>query len=144
MTAIQSATPYLPSSGGTVTGNVTIGGHLQFTAPSPTAAVASGAGSTPPAAVLVTGSNDGAGSITWGTGTLPNTQAQVTVTFGSAWMIPGGGAPHIVVSPQNSATAALGIFPSGASPTGFNLGVQSAPAASQGNTTYSFSYIVTG
>ena len=144
MAAIQSATPYLALSGGTVTGNITVGGHLQFTAPFPAIAIAGGAGTSPPAPVLVTGSNDGAGTITGGTGTAPNTQPQVAVTFGAAWVIPGGGAPHIVLSSNNSATEALGIFASGASPTGFSIGLVTAPAAGQGNTTYSVSYVVTG
>ena len=150
MTAIQSATPYLALSGGTVTGPVTVGGnitengHLQFGASIPQLAIAAGAGTNPPSPVLVTGSNDCAGAITWGTGTTPNTQVQVSVTFATPWVIPGGGAPHICVTAQNAATAALGIYASGASPTGFALGVQTAPAAGQTSGTYSFNYIVLG
>ena len=144
MTAIQSATPYLALTGGSVTGNITENGHLQFGGTIPGLAVAAGAGTSPPAPVLVTGSNDCAGAITWGTGTSPNTQVQLTVTFSAPFVIPGGGAPHIVVCAANAATAALNIFHSGASPTGFSLGVVSAPAASQGNTVYSFNYVVMG
>lgn len=146
MSAIQSATPYLALTGGTVTGNITDNGHLQFGGTTPGVAIAAGAGSSPPtpAVVLASGSNDCAGAITWGTGTAPNTQAQLTVTFSTPFVIPGGGAPHIVLCAANSATAALNIFHSGASPTGFNVGVVTAPAASQANTTYSFTYVVLG
>ena len=144
LAAIASAPPYLALSGGTVTGNITENGHLQFGSSAPGIAIAAGAGTSPPSPVLVTGSNDCAGAITWGTGTSTNTQVQVTITFATPWVIPGGGAPHICVTAQNAATAALGIYASGASPTGFQLGVQSAPAASQSNGTYSFNYIVLG
>ena len=141
---MQGPLNFVPVGGGTYTGDVTIAAHLQFSSPTPSAAISAGAGSGAPAPVIVTGSNDGAGTINWGTGSGPNTQKQLTLTFGRPFVIPGGGAPHIVVSPQNAATAALGIFPSGASPTGYNLGVQNAPSAGQGSSTYSFSYIVTG
>ena len=144
MAAIQSPTPYLALSGGTVTGNITDNGHLHFGGTVPGIAPAAGAGSSPPPPVLTTGSNDCAGAITWGTGLSPNTQVQLTVTFSTPFVIPGGGAPHIVLCAANAATAALNIFHSGASPTGFNVGVVTAPAASQGNTTYSFTYVVLG
>lgn len=134
----------------TTTGTVSVGsdlnvsGHMAYLAPTPGAAAGGNAGTGPPAPVVPTGSNDGSGIITFGTGTLPAAGVLVVVTFGKAWTVPGGGAPHVVVSPQNSATQALGVFPSGISPTGFNLSSASAPAASQGNTVYSFAYHVFG
>lgn len=128
-----------------MTGNVTVNGHMQYGASAPGVAAAAGAGTSPPAPVIATGSNDCGGTISWGTGTSPNTQSQLTITFSSAWVIPGGGGPHVVLTPGNSATAALGaMFVTGISPTAFQVNVPTAPAASQGNTTYQFSYMVAG
>ncbi len=146
MTAIQSATPYLALSGGALTGNLTIDGnaHLMFTGTAPSAVAGSNAGTSPPNPVVVTGSNDPAGTVTFGTGTLPASGVMVAVTFNQAWVIPGGGAPHIVISPINVATQALNIYVSGASPTGFNLSCVNAPSAGQANTVYGFSFVVMG
>ena len=143
--------PWLPLSGGTITGNVTltnasltVNQHIHGGGTAPALAMGAGAGTSPPAPVLTTGSTDLGGTITWGTGTSPNTQTQLTITFGRPWTIPGGGGPHVVLTPNNSATAALTLFVSGISPTGFNVGVVTAPAAAQGNTTYSLCYSVMG
>lgn len=144
MAVIVSATPYLGLSGGTITGNLTVNGHVQYGASAPAVAASAGAGTNPPSPVAVTGSNDCAGAITWGTGTLPNTQAQLSVTFNTAWVIPGGGGPHVNVTPTNAATQALGLYVTGISPTGFQVNVASAPAASQGSSTYSFCYSAAG
>lgn len=133
-----------------ITGTLSVGsdlnvsGHMAYLAPAPGATAGGNAGTSPPAPVVPQGTNDGSGVITFGTGTLPAAGVLVVVTFGKAWVVPGGGAPHVVVSPQNTVTQALGIFPSGISPTGFNLSSASAPAASQGNTVYSFAYHVFG
>lgn len=144
MTAIQTATPSLALSGGTVTGNLTINGHVQYGSTAPGVVAAAGAGSSPPAPVVTTGSNDCGGTVTWGTGTAPSTQAQLTFTFAAAWVIPGGGGPHVTVTPINAATQALGLYVSGISPTGFNVNVATAPAASQASTVYQFCYTATG
>lgn len=140
----MSATPYLALTGGTLTGNLTINGHIQYGASAPAVAASAGAGTNPPSPVITTGSNDCGGTITWGTGTSPNTQAQLTVTFSSAWVIPGGGGPHVNVTPINAATQALGLYISGISPTGFNVNVATAPAASQGASVYQFCYSAEG
>lgn len=143
-------TGFLPLTGGTVTGaltvtgNITENGHLQYGGTTPGVAAGGQAGGSPPAPVLVTGSNDGAGQITFGTGTTPVAGTMVAVTFNTAWVIPGGGAPHIVITPSNAVTQALGIYVSGLSPVGFNLSCANAPAASQANSTYSFAYVVMG
>lgn len=147
-TALNPA--FLPLAGGTLTGpltvngNVTDNGHLQFGGQTPGAAAGANAGTTPPAPVLTTGSNDGAGNVTFGTGTTPASGTMVQMTFNTAWVIPGGGAPHILVTAANAATAALGLYVSGMSPTGFGVSCTTAPAASQGNTTYQFNYVVAG
>jgi hypothetical protein len=44
----------------------------------------------------------------------------------------------------NDAAAALIPFPSSISTTGFNIAFHTAPAASQGGTTYAVEYIVIG
>lgn len=144
MAAIQSATPFLPLSGGSVTGNINISGHIQAGGTTPVAAAGGQAGGTPPAPVVVTGANDQGGAITFGTGTTPVAGAMVQVTFNTPWVIPGGGTPHVVVTAQNALTQALGLFVSGLSPTGFILSCVNAPAASQANTTYSFAFVAMG
>lgn len=144
MTNVASPTPYLALSGGTVTGNVTVNGHLQFGGTAPNAAAGGNAGGSPPAPVVDTGANDAAGHITFGTGTLPAAGTLAQVTFNTPWVIPGGGAPHITVTPLNAATEALGLYISGSSPTGFGIAAVNAPAASQANTTYSVAYVVMG
>jgi hypothetical protein len=130
--------------GGTYTGSVNFARHIHGTVTLPTLAVSAGAGSNPPTPAVTTGSTDLGGTITWGTGTSPNTQTQLAVTFGVPWTIPGGGGPHVVVTPINSATQALGLYVSGISPTGFNVNVASSPAAGQGASTYQFCYSVMG
>lgn len=135
---------FVPSTGGTFTGSVSFGRHVHGVTTVVAVAAAGGAGTSPPAPVVTGGSTDLGGTVTWGTGTSPNSQAQLTVTFGVPWTIPGGGGPHVVLTPLNSATQALGLFVSGVSPTGFNVYAAVAPAASQGASTYQFSYHVIG
>ena len=117
-------------------------GHIQVTQglTALTAVAGGNAGTSPPVPVVPVGTNDAAGTITFGTGTGPSAGVLVAVTFAVPWVVPGGGAPHLIVQPINSATQALGIFHSGVSPTGFNLSSANAPAAGQGNTVYQFSY----
>jgi hypothetical protein len=105
----------------------------------PVLAMAAGAGTTPPAAVLGT-SNDQAGLITFGTGTSPAAGDQVTVTFGTAY----AAAPNtIILTPANSATAAKApLYVASITASGFTVGLANAPAASQANTVYAFSYLV--
>lgn len=124
--------------------SLTVGGHWHGGTLVPAAAAGSGAGTSPPAPVVTQGSTDLAGTITFGTGTGPSGGTLVTVTFGRAWVIPGGGAMHVVLTPNNSATAALTIFASGKNPTAFSLSSVTTPAASQSNSTYSFDYVAVG
>jgi hypothetical protein len=150
MTFVQNPTQYLPLTGGSVTGaisatgNVTSGGHIQGTGTAPTATAGSNAGTSPPAPVVVQGSTDVGGQITFGTGTTPAAGNMVSVTFATPWVIPGGGAPHVVVSASNAASRALNFYTTGLSPVGFILACAVAPAAGQGNTTYSFAYVAMG
>ena len=134
----------------TVTGNVSaqadlnLTGHLNDLGITPTVNAGGQAGTTPPAPVVPQGTNDDSGLISFGTGTTPAAGVMVAITFATAWVVPGGGAPHIVLTEQNLATKNLGLFVTGTSPTGFNVSCVNAPAASQGNTTYQFSYHVRG
>jgi hypothetical protein len=134
----------LPAAGGTVTGNLTVNAHLQFGGQTPQAVAGGQAGSSPPSPVMTTGSNDGAGNVTFGSGTGPTTGTQVAVTYFTPWVIPGGGAPHIVITPTNAASQALGLYISGMSPTGFNISSAGTPAATQSNSTYSVNFISFG
>ncbi len=125
-------------------GSINVGGHWHGTTLIPTAAAGANAGTSPPAPVVTQGTTDLAGTITFGTGSGPAAGLLVTVTFGRAWTIPGGGAMHVALTPNNAATQALGIWCSNKSPTAFSLSTANAPAASQGNTVYSFDFIAVG
>ncbi len=115
----------------------------QFTANStagtgaPTVAAGANAGTTPPAPVLVAGSTDARGRVTFGTGATPAAGAMVVVTFSNAYST----AP-IVVATQGTAVGA-GAYVASVSTTGFTFGFTTAPTASQANTVYAFNYQVT-
>lgn len=125
-------------------GTLQANGHLQVNGQVPAAAAGTAAGGSPPAPVLLTGTNDNAGTLTFGTGSAPSAGQLVLVTFAIAWAISGGGAPHIVISPENSVTASLVPFVGVRSTTQFSFNTVNAPAAAQANTVYSFSYVVIG
>lgn len=135
---------FVPSTGGVFTGSVSFARHIHGTVTTVAVTASGGAGTSPPDPVVTAGSTDLGGTVTWGTGTTPNTQAQLAVAFGAAWTIPGGGGPHVVIEPLNSATQALGLYVSGVSPTGFNVYAAVAPTGGQSAGTYQFSYIVMG
>ena len=123
---------------------ISTNGHMDLYGQTPAAAAGANAGGSPPAPVVATGCNDGAGTITFGTGSAPAAGVMVTVTFGHTWSVTGGGAPHIVVTPNNAVTQALGLYAVRSGATGWNLSAANAPAAGQANTVYSFSYHVIG
>jgi hypothetical protein len=126
-------------------GTVTISGHLQMQGSPVTAAAGLAAGTGPPSPVVTTGANDGAGAITFGTGTSPAAGRLVVVTFAKTWVIPHPGIlPHPVIVPGNAPTALLSLYVTRVLTTGFEVGAANAPAASQANTVYSFLYQVQG
>jgi hypothetical protein len=127
-------------------GSVTVQGHFQSRSSPVAVAAGAQAGTGAPAPALEAGCNDGAGAITFGTGTGPAAGEQVAVTFSKQWVIPGGGNPHIVVCPYNQATAAIGLLvpKNKITAAGFSVSAANAPAAGQANTVYAFSYIVMG
>lgn len=117
------------------------GGHFADSGgTAPSAAAGANAGGSPPAPVVVGGSNDIRGQITFGTGTAPAAGAMVAVTFATAY----SAAPFVLVSPSNAQAASLQICAVSVSTTGFTLSTNDAPAASQANTTYAFNYWVIG
>ena len=119
-------------------------GHPVVTAP--TAAAGSSAGGSPPAPVITPGSSDLRGNLTFGTGTTPAAGAQVVVTFGTPFSSPLGqnalANPIVMLTPGNAATAVLDLCAITVTQTGFTISCNTAPTASQGNTTYSVNWAV--
>ncbi len=98
-------------------------------------------GTTPPSPTFsLIGGTDVRGSVKFGSGGSPSSGDQVSVTFAEAY----ANAPMVVVTPQNADTAALGVYVSGGSTTGFNIATQNAPSASQSGSTYIVAFIVIG
>ena len=104
--------PFVPLSGGDMTGDLNSAAHFQVNGGIiPTVAAGNKAGVSPPVPLLVTGANDVAGEISFGTGTSPGLGGRlVVVTFGKVWAIPGGGNVHVVISPSNAAAAGLNLY----------------------------------
>jgi hypothetical protein len=103
----------------------------------PTVAAGANAGTTPPVPVLVAGSNDSRGRVTFGTGATPAAGAMVTVTFSN----PYAAIPFVIVA-QGTATGSGAIYVSNVTAAGFTVGFTTAPTASQANTVYGFNYQV--
>jgi hypothetical protein len=98
-------------------------------------------GTTPPSPTFSsTGGTDVRGIVRFGSGTSPSSGDQISVTFSNAY----SNAPIVMITPQNAATAALGLYVSSVSTTGFNIAAQNASTASQSGTTYSASFIIIG
>lgn len=121
----------------TIGGDVGILGHFgSLSQNAPTAAAGANAGTSPPVPAK-TGCTDISGQITFGTGTVPAAGDQCDVTFNTAY----ANAPKVVLTPINSATAALNLYVT-STVNGFNVSCVNAPSASQANTVYGFTYIV--
>lgn len=106
--------------------------------PSVAMGAASGAGG--PGAVPV--GNSSCGIITFGTGTTPTPGGMMVVTYERPYVNnPAGWVTPVTISSINSNTAALRPYclPSN---TGFIMGFEGTPAASQPINTYGFSYTV--
>lgn len=104
----------------------------------PGAAAGANAGTGPPAPVVVAGSNDSRGQITFGTGTGPAAGPMVVVTFAVAY----GSTPLVVLTAINGQTQNIGPFLGAAGTTSFTMSTAGIPAASQGNTIYGFNYLI--
>jgi hypothetical protein len=130
-------TTYLFEDSFVTGGDLTTLGHLGSASQNaPTAAAGANAGTSPPAPVK-TGCTDISGKITFGTGTGPGAGAQVVTTFNVAY----ANAPKVVLTPINSASAALN-FHVATTTTTFTVSCVNAPSASQANTVYGFFYHV--
>jgi len=108
-------------------------GHMTITAEgSPTVA---------PSAVVYSSSvtgDDGAGVVTFGTGSAPGTDAQFTVTFANPWLV----APKTIsLTPYSASAVACGLYISAMSDTSFTVSAANVPAAS---TTFQVGYRVIG
>ncbi len=126
----------------------TISGNWKRAGDLVSAAAGANAGASPPAPVI-NNSSDGSGYISFGTGTVPAAGAQVAVTF--AHVITGTPVPCVVVCwslPAAGSTTLGGcsavVQGTNGAWTGFIVYSTGAPAASQANTTYAFSYVVIG
>jgi hypothetical protein len=86
------------------------------------------------ASVSVTG-DDSAGTITITTGSGATAGVLANLTFANAY----GATPHIVISPDNNATAAAEGFQSSPSTTGFSISAHQGISPSG---TYIFDYVV--
>lgn len=120
-----------------VTGTLTLAGHLSISGQTPGVSALSGAG--PGAGASVEGT-DSAGTVTINTGTIPNFSTPfpgaqlVTINFKSAYPR----VPHIVITPIGQSTGALEYFII-KSATGFIIGTASKPASA---TSYAFDFWV--
>jgi hypothetical protein len=85
----------------------------------------------------VTG-NDSRGKVTFGSGSGPTSGAQVNVTFASSNAYVA--TPYVVLTPLNSATAALQPYVSAATATAFSIGFAGTPTGTQVNGTYALNY----
>ena len=102
---------------------------------SPVTAVAgTGAGTGPPAPVIITGPDNQSGTITFGTGTGAMTGQMAVVTFGT----PFNSTPTVLITPFNAASAGLELYTSSPSNSGFQVNAAIAPLSSQGSGVYGF------
>lgn len=99
-----------------------------------TAAAGGNAGTNPPAPIVTAGSNLDNGLITFGSGTTPAAGSMVAVTYGCPFTV----TPSAILTPANSATAALSPYVSSLTASGFTASVQGSPAGTQAATTYAF------
>lgn len=119
------------------TGGIRVTGHMFFDgSPAPTAAAGANNGTSPPAPTVVAGATDTRGTIQFGSGTGPAAGAQVAVT----WNLAFSQAPYVLLTPGNTATAALQLAVTSITTAGFTVSSAVAPTPSQGGTTYQLNY----
>lgn len=106
-----------------------------------TASAGAGAGTAPPAPTTPN-TNAVRGLITFGTGTTPTAGVQVVFAFPGSRPCPT--TPVVVISPTNAATAALQLYVTAVSTTGFSVASAVAPTASQANTVYGVNFFSVG
>ncbi|MDQ1734132.1 MAG: trimeric autotransporter adhesin [Pseudonocardiales bacterium] len=111
---------------------------LRMTGNAPTIANGSAVGTLPPAASVDVHSRNQCGQVKLGTGTSTTTGALCTVTYASGFQT----VPFVTVTPNNAATAALGLYISAVNTTGFTIACQTAPSASLSAASLLASYAV--
>lgn len=104
----------------------------------PTVAAGANNGTSPPGPTA--SGNDSRGSVGFGSGASPAAGAQVAVTFATPFSTP----PTVVLTAQNAATQALGLFVAAVTANGFTISCGSAPGASQALGTYAASFAAIG
>lgn len=104
----------------------------------PTAAAGASNGGSPPAPVMSADSSDIRGSLTFGSGTTPAAGAQVVVTFTTPR--DAGRLPVIQITETTTVLSALNPAVTAVTATGFTVSTNSAPTASQANTTYGLAW----
>jgi hypothetical protein len=98
-----------------------------------------GAGTSPPTPVVLSGSNDFRGTVTFGSGTLPTSNIVLVINFSVAMST----VPNVIISTTNGTVATIELVVSSVGSGGFSVAAPIMPA-SQANTAYSISYIVIG
>lgn len=108
----------------------------------PVIAMLAQAGESPPAAVIDATSDQNRGRFTVGTGTGPGTGQFLQVAWPDAHTV----VPVVTLQPEGFPAVSAALNPSVFNVTvfGFWVAVAVAPAASQSNTTYAFSYTAMG
>lgn len=105
------------------------------------------AGTSPPAPVLTTLATDESGTFTCGTGTTPAAGAIAVINLSGSWSgYPEALKPKAFIQAVNVATLALGALCAAVSADAKTVTISCAvaPAASQANTVYAFSYQLFG
>ena len=112
---------------------------LQFSGKVANAVLIAGAaaGASPPAPAAVNDCGDYRGTLTFGTGSAPSTDALARVTYSQS----RGQNLTVLLTPMNAATAALGLYVTLANGY-FEICAANAPAASQANSTFAVGYEV--
>lgn len=117
-------------------GDLSFGAHIKSTsAGGMTITAGASAGTTPPAPRIVQG-HDARGDVGFGTGTTPSSGVMIHVAFNKAF----GQIPCVLICPVGDATAALQLNVGTVSVNGFDVRAAVAPAASQANTVYEFTW----
>lgn len=104
----------------------TLCSRLKMIGTAPTIAAGAAIGTSPPTPTVDSHSRDQGGQVQLGTGTSPTTGALCTVTFSTAYQL----TPFVTVTPNNAATAALGLYVSSINTSGFVVSCQTAPTGS--------------
>lgn len=106
----------------------------------PTAVAGAQAGAGPPAPVVIAGSTDVRGRLTFGTGTAPAAGAMAVVTFAVAY----AAAPFVFVNARSGVTLNTGAYFGGSTTTGFTVSLSTTPLGSQGSGVYDIQWVTIG